>query len=386
MNLQETPTQGKPIGSLTSLRFFAALAVFFVHVNLFPEGYLGVTFFFILSGFILAYNYAEIFTAPDRKKIQGFYWNRFARIYPLHLLTFLISIPLVYAELKAGKTWLLEYYPSQPNAPFVDAIANLTLLQSFSPFRRVYAAYNEVSWSISAEFFFYALFPLIIVLWSKLRLNHQWQWLAALLTIWVTATLVEFIFRDAAFNHWLLYISPPARLADFLLGIILCSSFKKLQSSSRVRSLSGHYYVLLEVATILALLLALYFAPYFHLSFRYDMYYAPFMSLIIIVFALQKGVLSKLLAHPNLVWLGEISFSFYMLHQLILRGFNLFLINQNFFNGSINILFLDLSTWTTLFILLCTLLLSYGCWRYCEIPARRTIKSYVRSHELAQTT
>src|ERR1051325_12098355 len=95
----------KDIKSLTAFRFLAAMAVFIFHLpdfqghrnNIyFPKGYVGVTFFFILSGFVLAYNYHDKFLSLDRGGIKKFYLARFARVYPVHFLTFLAAIPLLY--------------------------------------------------------------------------------------------------------------------------------------------------------------------------------------------------------------------------------------------------------------------------------------------------
>ncbi|WP_368784602.1 acyltransferase family protein [Arthrobacter sp. 4R501] len=91
------PAPRTQLNSLTGLRFFAAMAVVLYHVHLyfpavsdslaiFGYGYTGVSFFFILSGFVLAWSHRPNFR-PGR-----FYWNRVARIWPLHLLTMLVAI------------------------------------------------------------------------------------------------------------------------------------------------------------------------------------------------------------------------------------------------------------------------------------------------------
>jgi peptidoglycan/LPS O-acetylase OafA/YrhL len=92
---------------LTSFRFFAALAVFFHHMigffferprlkelyqAYYYEGYAGVSFFFVLSGFILTYNYRRVFTSPKVREVWAFYVARLARIYPLHVLSFLVLV------------------------------------------------------------------------------------------------------------------------------------------------------------------------------------------------------------------------------------------------------------------------------------------------------
>jgi len=145
------------IKPLTSFRFIAAFAVFASHLfylesfndtkwifeNIFYEGYLGVTFFFILSGFILTYNYYNKFDELNKTKVKSFLKARIARIYPVYVLTFLIAIPLsIVGILK------------EPLTSFFVALINLLMLQSFVPISKVYFSYNAPSWSISNEMFF----------------------------------------------------------------------------------------------------------------------------------------------------------------------------------------------------------------------------------------
>lgn len=122
------------IKPLTSLRFIFAFMVFASHLSflqktesnalswifdsVFCEGYIGVSFFFILSGFILAYNYQDGIL-KNKKSKKAFYQARFARIFPLHILTLVISLPLTYGLFLQNKSlWLSQ------------AITNLSLTQS----------------------------------------------------------------------------------------------------------------------------------------------------------------------------------------------------------------------------------------------------------------
>ena len=135
------------INTLTSLRFFFALAVFAHHVianvnrfinlpenisRILDEGFIGVGFFFILSGFVLTYSYQnKILTNTVSKK--DFYIARFARIYPMHLLTLLFVL-------------IKSYVIFTPEIPFNIGLffTNLFLLQSFVPVYDVYFSFNSV--------------------------------------------------------------------------------------------------------------------------------------------------------------------------------------------------------------------------------------------------
>lgn len=86
------------LNALTSFRFIAALMVFIFHLGLFSQyqlGAAGVSFFFVLSGFILVYKYHNHFLNIDKVSLQKFYIDRFAKVYPVHVLTFFNAFPLV---------------------------------------------------------------------------------------------------------------------------------------------------------------------------------------------------------------------------------------------------------------------------------------------------
>ena len=163
----------KSLGPLTTLRFLAALAVFGHHLAFLAddprtarvynrflfEGRVGVNFFFILSGFILTYNYAPTIAHWRWREIREFYVARFARVYPVHLLTFLIAAVLLTGVSMA------------PARSAAAAICQLTLTQSFCPDPAVYFSFNAPAWSLSAEAFFYAAFPTL--LWLLLPLGRS---------------------------------------------------------------------------------------------------------------------------------------------------------------------------------------------------------------------
>lgn len=208
---------------LTSLRFVAAMMVVAHHYWDFEAGYAGVGFFFVLSGYVLALNYAGR-VATERRE---FYYRRFARIYPTHLLTLLLSIPI-------GGT-------------FLDALPSFVLLQSWLPFQGFQHVANGPSWSISNEAFFYALFPFLIgIRWRTLAI-----WAASLVALAILWPLGDekFVFHGLypKPTHWFFYVFPPVRLFEFALGVALV----------RLRGTAGGFHevgaLALAVASILAL-------------------------------------------------------------------------------------------------------------------------------------
>ena len=147
------------INTLTSLRILFALMVFGAHcyvldpsfdTHFFKEGFVGVSFFFILSGFIIAYNYEEKLLEKITTK-RTFWVARIARIYPLHLLTLLIAACIGgYVQYNDTTDWIKHF------------AASTFLLQPFFPSADYFFSFNSPSWSLGCEQLFYFCFPLII--------------------------------------------------------------------------------------------------------------------------------------------------------------------------------------------------------------------------------
>lgn len=161
---------GANIKPLTALRFFAALWVVLFHYwpkldapfvpALVEKGYLGVELFFTLSGFILCHVYLTAF-GEGRFKYGDFLWNRLARVYPLHLATLAGMIALGVVAGIAGLSvdaGILRW----------DALpANLLMVHAWG--LAPAAAFNHPSWSISAEWFAYLTFPAFAFIAWRMR-------------------------------------------------------------------------------------------------------------------------------------------------------------------------------------------------------------------------
>ncbi|MGE8555252.1 MAG: acyltransferase family protein [Chryseobacterium jejuense] len=300
------------IKPLTSLRFFFAFCVFLSHLsylkederyksifsNIFSEGFLGVSFFFILSGFILALNYRDKF---QNKKItlKKFYIARFARIYPLYLVTMLISIPVLYSNFK-----ILLY--------------NFFLVQSYIPDQKYFFSYNAPSWSISDEMFFYALFPILVGISFKFKKVFKIMLLIMFVSLLI---ILNNILPKEKIHYWL-YISPFTRIFDFILGILLFD----LALYIKKKKISLHKITLtfFEIGSLA--ILAIFFLLHNNLpiSYRFSIYYWLPMCLIILSatnsFITERNItwITKILSWKCFVYLGEISFGFYLIHYLVI--------------------------------------------------------------------
>lgn len=304
------------IRSLTGLRFIFALMIFMHHFSIkegqlmFPQGgALSVCFFFILSGFVLAYSYQErLVLRQISTKI--FYTGRLSKLYPLHILCFLIALVLAIKVL----SW--KYVLIAP--------INLALLQSWIPVKDVYFSYNAVSWFSSVMLFFYMVFPWL----AKKLFDMKWKtvgiWSICILSAYFL--LIKLI--PLTWQHALFYINPGLRLLDFILGIILYKGLNQLM----IYNISPNKWIatFFEVITVAIVIVFVLYSNIIPDVYRVAIYYWLPLGFGLLVFSYFNnggGNLTHFLSSDWLVRLGEISFSFYMIHQLIIRIY-MFLVNN----------------------------------------------------------
>ena len=235
--------------------------------------------------------------------------------------------------------------------------ANLFLLQSYIPIKDFYFSINNVSWSISTELFFYFMFPFYVIwLYKFPKLKY-----ILLLAIPIIIFAEPYFRTDMKMEKAIFYINPLVRSLDFILGIITCQIYKKIKNSP-INFSKG---TLIELAAIIVLSIFFYFHNDVARAFRYGIYYWIPMVGIVLIFALQRGLFSKLLQHKTLVYLGEISFAFYMIHMIVIKYGNQYLpaIND----------FLKIGIYFAV-----ALILSALTFEYFEKPVAKWIKEKVR--------
>lgn len=285
---------------LQSLRGLFIFFIFLHHLSVFPAGGdWGVSFFIILSGFVLSLGYGER-AISGRLPVLPFVRRRLSKIYPLHLICLLLGALFLTRKFAPGlfKVWGL----------------NMVLLQAWVPDENIYFSGNPVAWYLSCFLFFYFVFPWVVPLVSRMRL-----WAAALLVALYFAA-VNLVPEHLMVG--LIYINPAFRVFDFLLGILLWRVWKQMEPQTAFRSRSVTAKSLVELAVVG--LSVVWVVVYPAVAQRYGMasYWWPINLLIVFIFASfsgSGGIISRMLRWQPLVWFGNRSFAFYMTHYLVIH-------------------------------------------------------------------
>jgi peptidoglycan/LPS O-acetylase OafA/YrhL len=307
----------RELAPLTGIRFYAAFAVYLSHVSLIPGmaalskergvfdlGVVGVSFFFVLSGFILTYTYGDVFQdGVSGAKYIRFVWDRLTKIYPVHFVTMLMGVAIQLFS---------------PNLPF-DWRAlpfHSTLSQCFWPTSKVTFLnhLNVPSWSISCEWFFYLLAPtaMFFVLGGvrrRVAIVAALAYAAGLgLLLWSTPPISG---EQLHVVSWF----APSRFIEFLVGVFLARFFLRVPGW-RATASAG----LLQAAGVVLLVLGILYRSRAPWLLHGGLLYVPGSTLLILGLALERGFLAAHLSRPVLNRLGLASFCLYLVHAPMLRG------------------------------------------------------------------
>jgi peptidoglycan/LPS O-acetylase OafA/YrhL len=320
--------------ALTSLRFFAALLVILFHCDLaihpwpidglLRAGIPGVTFFFVLSGFILTYVHADKpVTAP------GFWAVRAARILPVYYLGALLAAPqFFYPALVVHTVSLRQLLPGTILTP--------VLLQSWMAGAETW---NPAAWSLSVEAFFYALFP--FQLWLMSRRGVRQEFIVASLALIATSLARHFIVSLPMYF-------PPLYWPSFALGMALGRLFIKSQ-------FKGSPFLFYTVGMAALVILAVTDESS---VVRTDLVLVPLFGLLIFLAAHQVHS-PRWLISPTLILLGEASYALYILHMPLMFWWHV-----------ARFPVLSQPLWATAFVII-AVLISIAAYLFVERPAKR---------------
>jgi peptidoglycan/LPS O-acetylase OafA/YrhL len=265
----------KNLPALTSLRGVAALTVLVFHVTQDFRGYLAVDLFFLLSGFVLMHVYGRM--VPTRESYFGFLKARLARIYPVHLLTLAMLLPM---------------FESRPDFSFGGLAISLLLLQS--PWYS--ACWNYGAWSISAEWHAYLLFPFLVKIYRE---RSTAGLVVTLVACAATAGLLAHFAGSGNITNTPMVLA--RCLPEFIAGMVLYSLFER----GTVRWITGD--TAISIVVVLLILSEIAGVP--------DGILIALLGALLLCAAANHGYAERLLCSRILQYLGYISYSLYMVQM-----------------------------------------------------------------------
>ncbi len=312
---QKRSASNRQLPSLTSLRGLAALWVVLYHycVQCFPnldaaqytsfigKGYLAVDMFFMLSGFVMTHVYQRAFYDPNGIKLhyRSFLIARFARLYPLHIFVlFLFVVTVLVSQLVTFPvTGSFQGIPLEGPDSVTAFVANIFMLQGLAAGK---LSWNYPAWSISVEFMAYLAFPFALpIIWRASNMGK------IILAFFALAALAWLAFlKSSNFDQWDGPITLLRCLPEFLLGSLLYFGFRTSPRNCWLNQDALAFGIV--VATVLCLHLD---AP--------DLLIVALFAVLIPIAVVNTGVFAKFANVGPLIWLGEVSYSLYLVHGLV---------------------------------------------------------------------
>ncbi len=340
---------------------FSSLVVFFhmstftdtpvIHNNFVLNADLFVDFFFVLSGFVIAYSYQFM---SNGEQLGKFGKKRFFRLYPLHLIVLLLFVGVEFLKHFASGYVHVNNLDNPANN-VMSFFSNLFLLNSVKMPGVNDVSWNIASWSISAEMIAYLTFGLAVLFVNRTRLTAIRNVIYALIVVIAFGALYYFtggFELTYSFNYGFL-----RGIAGFFVGVICFNTFDR--NKVFLRTLPNGLFTVLE---IFMLALTFTFVWYGEVYKPHGYIYEVFFFVTILTFAFEKGWLSATLKKSKLLHeTGKLSYSIYMIHTLILSLFNVVFIR---------LLKLPPSSYAYLFIVNYLLVFWLSRWTFKNIEMR----------------
>lgn len=290
------------IKSLQGLRVISMLIIFMWHCGYsnFKAG-IPVTFFFILSGFLSYITYKDkkeesiVIASIDYCKIK------LKRIYPIHLITFLISVPL---RIKI----ILNNFGKE----IIVMITHLLLIQSIIPITHFYFNYNESAWYVSTLMFCYLFTQILVKMINRIQNMNKnlFKSIFLLLVTLVVQTVLYNVFNNTKLSQWFLYISPFYRILDYfmgmLVGFIWINTRKDINFNKNIMTIFEIF--ILSVISI-------NYIPSINIYCEVNI---ALLLVGVFVFSLERGLLSKILSNRIFIYFADFSFEFFLVHMPII--------------------------------------------------------------------
>ncbi|TYK64773.1 acyltransferase family protein [Colwellia echini] len=332
------------VGTFTELNFFRGSGIF-------------VEFFFVLSGFVLAHSYGF------RKNLnfKSYMKARFFRIYPLHFTMFIFVFVFQLAKFLIYKYTSINFdgEPLAHQFAIGEILPNLMLIHAWTPYTELYS-FNGPSWSISIEFYMYALLFVSIVAFKSNKVIS-----------WLVISMMAFLLMY--FDSHILVGSVLRGLSAFFGGAVIYVVYCKI-SHLKVPYILGGF---IEVLLILLIILIV----------QSDLEYRSILATILFIvtvlcFAFECGAVSKILKVNVFQYAGKLSYSIYLTHFVLLMYISGILkvlskltntemvlrINDSYF---MNLGSVPVNTFFAILIILITIYISNITYKYIELKGQK---------------
>jgi peptidoglycan/LPS O-acetylase OafA/YrhL len=255
--------------------------------------------FFMLSGFVMTHVYHRAFSESVTRNYRSFLFARVARIYPLHLLILVLFVATALASQWTSGATLgsLRNVPLQGSESVSAFVANVFMVQGLDAGN---LSWNYPSWSISVEFMAYLLFPFALpAIW---RASDKAKFAMALFLVALLALLA--VVTKGNFDQWDGPITLLRCLPEFILGTLLYCAFRAVPQGS----------FLGRDALVFGVLLLIVFC--LHLGAP-DLLITCLFAVLVLTAVLNRGSFAALASLSPLIWLGDVSYSLYLVHGFV---------------------------------------------------------------------
>jgi peptidoglycan/LPS O-acetylase OafA/YrhL len=310
-----------------------------------------VDFFFVLSGFVIAYRYQSM---ADLDQLKTFFIKRVYRIYPLHFVML-----MAFVCMEVAKNFLSPYIKVNnlvnPANSLYTFFTSLFLINSTPVPGVADVSWNIPSWSISAEIFAYLVFGTLVVWihYSNQLSRKNWIYMLVIVIALVGIYLLSGTLRiNYSFDYGFL-----RGILGFFVGVLCCNLFQT--SNESVRKWPAYFFSIAESVILILIVLAICNGE---LLKSWGAVFEVLFFVCIYVFSFQKGVISSALRKVGILHkLGTYSYSIYMTHALMISLFNVLFIR---------ILKFPPSAYSYLFVLNFLLIYWVSAWTYENIEMR----------------
>lgn len=303
---------------ITVLRGIFITMIVLHHLGMYDGGgSLGVTSFFMLSGFALSMGYYDSACKSNFSYIS-FVKKRCEKFYPLHWLCLFAILPLYIIPV------LKEI--SNLKAALITLLPNALLVQSLIPIKSFYFSYNAVSWYLSATMILTLTFPYIVKILHHLTTSGKMFFFIIIVITY--ANLVFFLPKEH--RHAILYINPCVRIVDFTLGIYIYIIYKNLLTNASQHFIKAIGLISISVTMLIASIIISIISSQ-DTRLIAAIYWVPLSILLL------TTVLCRRCNMHLAIWIGEISFPIFITHLLVISYSNLFLCMIGWNNSPIKI-------------------------------------------------